>query len=378
MATITKPILTDETGQELVLVLRGVKTAIASGKDSEVTTWKEIRANVRNGLGETLYPVGTKFYVFKYANGATKEGTPAKYYLDAVAHNKHYLLRHGEKTATYSMTIQLHELLNDSMQFDAAEDQYGLSMDTSVVSWKTYYSDAEGTVVSEPTGSPKDNGYYEKNDTSTYPRSSYGSNNWRHSGLRKWLNALPSVAAGSWWSKTTPFDKAPSYSSNLPFQALLAEDSNGNDATLLDVISPVTIRHMLNTIKNPDNADYYLDADANGEYSVASRLTYDVTEDLFFLPSTKEVHCATYNAPDEVSMEYYEKFSDYASPISAWGSKDTNLLKHKQSSSSSTYWWLRTPRTGYAYNVMGVNSGGYVDSNSAVDSIGVAPLCVIY
>lgn len=368
----------DETGQEIVEVLRGVKMAIASGKDSEVTTWKEIRANVRNGLGEILYPVGTKFVIYKYANGATKSGTPVKYYLDAVGHNKHFLIRHGERTANYSMTLQFHELLNDSIQFDAAENQYGISLDTSVVPWKTYYSDTSGTVVTNPTGNPHTNGYYEKNDTSQYPRSTYGSNNWRHSAIRKWLNADKGVAAGLWWAASTPFDKTPDYSSGLPFQALLADNDEGADATLLDVIGPVTIRTILNTIKNPDNSDYYLDADASGQYAVASRLAYDVTEDTFFLPTTKEIHCSTYNEEGGVLLQYYDKFSDYASPISAWGSADTNLLKHKQNSSSATHWWLRSAFTGRADLAMLVYSDGTVDNRYAYYAYGVAPLCVIY
>ena len=374
---ITKPIVLDETAKEMVEVLREMKAAIASGKESETTTWKEIRQNVRAGLGETLYPVGTKFVIYKYANGSTKTGTPVKYYLDAVAHNKHFLLRHGEPTAEYSMTLQFHELLNDSMQFDAAENQYGISFDTSVVPWKTYYSDTSGTVVTDPTGNPHTNNYYEKNDANEH-RKTYGSNNWRHSAIRKWLNADKGVAAGSWWAASTPFDKTPDYSSGLPFQALLADDDEGSDATLLDVVGPVTIRTILNTIKNPDNSDYYLDADASGQYAVASRLSYDVTEDTFFLPTTKEIHCSTYNEEGGVLLQYYDKFSDYASPISAWGSADTNLLKHKQNASSATFWWLRSARAGYAGSALIVNSDGTVDHSNAYYSIGVAPLCVIY
>lgn len=377
MATVTSPVVLDSTGQEMVEVLRGIKVAIASGKDSEVTTWKTIRANVRAGLGESLYPVGTKFVIYKYANGADKTGTLQKYYLDCVAHNKHFLKRHGEATADYSMTLQFHELLSDSMQFDKPEDQYGLSLDTSVVAWKTYYSDNAGTVVESPTGNPVTNGYYEKNDTSQYPRSTYGSNNWRHSALRKWLNADKSIAAGSWWSKTTPFDKSPDYASSLPFQALLADDDQGTDSTLLDVVGPVTIRTILNTIKRGDAADYYLDADANGNYS-STRLAYDETEDTFFLASTKEIHCNTYNETDGVLMQFYEKFSDYSSPIGAWGNADTNLLKHKPGTSSAAYWWLRSADTGAAYKTMIVFSSGVVDNYYALYAYGVAPLCTIY
>lgn len=378
MATVTKPILLDSTGQEILVALKDIRAAIASGKVPQATTWREVQANVRNGLGEILYPVGTKFVVYKYANGATKSETPVKYYLDVVGHDRHFLVRHGEKTADHSMTLQFHELLNDSMQFDATEDQYGVSLDISVVSWKTYYSDTAGTVVPSPSGSPKDNGYYEKNDTSTDPRSTYGSNNWRHSGIRKWLNADPDTAADAWWAKSTPFDKKPDYGTYLPFQALLADNTDGDVATLLDVVGPVTIRTILNTIKNPDNSDYYLDADASGQYAVASRLAYDETEDTFFLPTTKEIHCSSYNEDGGVLLQYYDKFSDYASPINAWGSADTNLLKHKQNASSSEFWWLRSAYTDVAHNIMNVRSNGTVRSSEAYYSYGVAPLCVIY
>lgn len=339
------------------------------------TTWKQVQTDVQNGLGPTLYPVGTKLYVYKCASSASK-GTYLKYYLDVVGHNQHFLTRHGEKASTYSMTLGVHELFNELMVFDAAESQYGKSLDTSVVSWKTYYSDTSGTVVTSPTGNPSSNGYYEKNDTSTYPRSTYGSNNWRHSGLRKWLNALPNLSAGSWWTATTPFDMAPSYSSYLPFQALLSDEDDGAGCSLLDVIGPVTIRTILNTIKNPDNSSYYLDADADGVYAVSSRKSYDETEDTFFLPSTKEIHCSTYNEEGGVCLEYYEKFSDYTEPISAWGKTDNNLYKHYQSSASSYWWWLRSAYTSYANRVM--VASGRVSGDFAISSYGVSPLCVIY
>ncbi len=378
MGTVTKPIMLNETGLAIVSALGDIKTAIASGKSAEATTWKEVQANVRNGLGETLYPAGTKFVIYKYDDGATKTGEALKYTLDVVAHNKHFLKRHGEAVSKYSMTLQFHELINGAKQFDAAEDQYGISMDTEVVSWKTYYSDAAGTVVPSPTGSPKDNGYYEKNDTSTYPRSTYGSNNWRHSGARKWLNASPTVAAGAWWSKTTPFDKTSSMASYLPFQAMLADNAEGGGCSLLDVIGPVTINTILSTIKNPDNSEYYLDADANGEYSVASRLSYDTTEDTFFLPTTKEIHCSGYNEENGVVLDYYEKFSDYSSPIGMWSVVDTNLYKHYQNSQSSSYWWLRSASPSHSSYVMCVISTAVVSHDSAYYSLGMAPLCVIY
>lgn len=151
-------------------------------------------------------------------------------------------------------------------------------------------------------------------------------------------------------------------------------DSDG--CSLLDVVGPVTLNTILNTIKNPDNSDYYLDADANGEYAVAKRLSYDTTEDTFYLLSTKEIHCSTYNEADGVLMDYYDKFSDFSNPISAWGSTDTNLYKHKQNSTSATWWWMRSAYANGANLVM--HASGQVDGSNAVYGYGVAPAFTIY
>lgn len=337
----------------------------------KTTTWGKVQANVQAGKGSAVYPIGTKFAIYKAPNATTK-GTLAKYYLDVVAHNKHFKKdSSGNNTATYSMTLQIHELLTDTMQFDAKESQYGLSLDTSVVSWKTYYSNTSGTTVSSPSGSPKDKGYYEKNHSD---RVSYGNNCWRTSGLRQWLNADPSKSAGGWWTKQHACDVAPAYSSYLPFQALLAEDADGNEAGLLDVIGEVSIDTILSTVKRPDASSYYLDCDANGDYS-SSRLTYDRTEDKFFLPSTKEVYASSYTEPNGVILDYYE---DNSSLSSASDSADTNRVKMQQNSSSATYWWLRSAHSGSSYYVCGVSSSGNRDGSSAYHTTGVSPLCVIY
>ena len=363
-------LLKDSTGSAMVVVLKEIANALSGEITPEVTTWKKVQNNIKKGLGETTYPLGTKFVVYKPANG-TSIGTLVKYTLDVVAHNKHFKKVNGVATADYSMTLQLHELLNDTMQFDAKESQYGLSLDTSVVSWKTYYSNTSGSVVSSPSGSPKDKGYYEKNDSN---RVSYGNNCWRTSGLRQWLNADPTLAAGAWWEKQHACDVAPAYSSYLPFQAMLKEDTDGNDSGLLDVIGEVTIDYILSTVKRPDATSYYLDCDGNGDYS-SSRLTYDTVDDKFFLPSCKEVYMASYCEPNGVILDYYE---DNSSLSAASDSADTNRVKMQQSASSAAYWWLRSAYSGNSNHACGVNSSGARHYSGACFEFGVAPLCCIY
>lgn len=370
MATQQSRLLLDSTGSAMVVVLKEIANALTGTITPEVTTWKKVQTNIKKGLGETTYPLGTKFIVYKPANG-TSIGTLVKYQLDVVAHNKHFKKVSGTPTATYSMTLQFHELLNDLMQFDAKESQYGLSLDESVVSWKTYYSNTSGSVVSSPSGSPKDKGYYEKNDSN---RVSYGNNCWRTSGLRQWLNADPSLAAGAWWEKQHACDVAPAYSSYLPFQAMLKEDTDGNDSGLLDVIGEVTIDYILSTVKRPDASSYYLDCDGNGEYG-SSRLTYDTVDDKFFLPSCKEVYMSSYCEPNGVILDYYE---DNSSLSAAGDGADTNRVKMQQSASSATTWWLRSAGSSYSYFAGRVYTDGSFTYTIACSEWGVSPLCVIY
>ena len=55
---------------------------------------------------------------------------------------------------------------------------------------------------------------------------------------------------------------------------------------------------------------------------------------------------------------------------------DTNRIKY-QSNGTPSYWWLRTPYTGNASNVRGVNPAGAIISTSANGSFGLAPACCI-
>ena len=372
MATQQSRLLLDSTGSAMVLILQEINETLKSQGSTEYTTWKRVMQNVQAGLGETMYPANnTKFTVYKCPNGSTK-GAYAKYQIDVVGHNKHFAYDEiGAKTAAYSMTIQIHYLLPEMIQFDAKEVLYGLSLDESVVSWKTYYSDTSGTMVSSPAGSPKDNGYYEKNDSN---RVSYGNSCWRTSAIRQWLNALKTVAAGEWWKKMHACDVAPSYADILPFQAMLAEDVDGSGCTLLDVVKPVSIDTIISTVKRPDATNYYLDCDGNGDYS-ASRLTYDTTEDTFFLPSCKEVYMASYCEPNGVILDYYE---DNSSLTAASDSADTNRIKMALGATSATYWWLRSAGSGYSYYACLVSSSGAGSNYYAYNASGVAPLCVIY
>ena len=161
---------------------------------------------------------------------------------------------------------------------------------------------------------------------------------------------------------------------SLPFQAMLKEDTDGNDSGLLDVIGEVTIDYILSTVKRPDASSYFLDCDGNGEYG-SSRLTYDTVDDKFFLPSCKEVYMASYCEPNGVILDYYE---DNSSLSAASDSADTNRVKMRQSASSATGWWLRSACSGSSDGAGRVDAGGSGNDDYAYYGYGVAPLCCIY
>ena len=69
-------------------------------------------------------------------------------------------------------------------------------------------------------------------------RRAYGSNNWRESAIRQWLN---SDAASGWWQRQTIFDMAPSYASVAGFL-------NGIDPDFGAALGEVDIVTAKNTV----------------------------------------------------------------------------------------------------------------------------------
>ena len=90
--------------------------------------------------------------------------------------------------------------------------------------------------------------------------------------------------------------------------------------------------------------------------------------------SRSEVYGNFENSVDEgAAYPYYKNYSDFASKNDG---NDTNRIKY-QSNGTPSYWWLRTPITGYASNVRYVNPTGAINSGGANGSIGLAPACCI-
>lgn len=167
-------------------------------------------------------------------------------------------------------------------------------------------------------------------------RKSYGNNRYAHSAIRQWLNS--SANAGSWWTSQHEYDAAPDYATTKDG---FMKDI---DSEFLAVIGKTKIVVVKNTI-----------TDGGGSETLS--------DEYFYLPSTTEVGLANENNIAEGALFPY--FSD-----------NTKRTKYN-TSGLATYWWLRTPCSGYSYSVRSVGASGTLGSAGAYNSGGVAPACNI-
>ena len=130
--------------------------------------------------------------------------------------------------------------------------------------------------------------------------------------------------------------------------------------TIIAVI-PAALRAVLKSVTK------YTDNTAHGGGSTASHVT--ATTDYFFLLSEYEVsgsisHANTNEKSKQAQYAYY----------SAGNSK----IKYKHNSTStSAYWWLRSPRADSSNFFLTVNTVGTVNDGYAYYSLGFAPgFCV--
>ena len=188
-------------------------------------------------------------------------------------------------------------------------------------------------------------------------RMRYGSNRWSTSAMRQHLNSA--AKAGSVWTPQTVWDRAPSWVSNT------AGFMHGLDPEFIKICGDVELLTALST--------------AAGDTSSASASAgtgNETTVDKFFLPSRPEVFGGGDNNSDKGdAWTYYSANSDVPGGANN-PNADSNRIK-TNAAGSAQYWWLRSPGVGYGYNVRYINPSGYVGSNLANYSLGVAPACVV-
>lgn len=357
--------------------------AIASNNGGIVVkSWKDIQAIVRLGLASKVFHIGDQLVCNKGDKQLVWDIIGFDHDVPADAQFKH------------SMTIQLHDLLPTAMQFDGTEalfycetelaagtyhftllagydTAYGggksyqftltkavptggviifpwsYQKQASTVLVSTYESRTattaiESVAVTEGTGGTALDTLGECNHTH---RIRYGSNNWKQSAMRQFLNS--NGAAGAFWTPQTNFDRPPTWNgSTAGFLSDLDED-------FLEVVGEVTKRTVLNTV-----------CDGGG---------YEDLTEKFFLISRSEAYAGNENGIEEgTPYEYYSLGSD----LSAAGTgDDSNRIKYR--GGSATYWWLRSPYSGNGGYVRVFIPSGNLSNLSADNSFGVAPACNI-
>lgn len=329
--------------------MNGYLEMIARGIGSQIyePTWRGVQNAVRAGVAPELYPVGTQFVVHHEVYG--------DHLYDVVAHD-HYKSATDENAHT--MTLLSHDSILEEV-FDAAEAMYYAD---SVLSAGTYNFTNPATGGKLSQGSyeftlskdvPEDgllklsiltesgttvfkiSSYSSQNKPNTpietvyvsegqgginlgtlgvelndYGRLTAGSNNYKESYVRQFLNSDASV--GSIWRPQTKFDLPPL--SNERHEGFL----KGLDEEFLSVIGKVIIPcHANNKYESPDSET------TPGE-------NYEL-KDLFYLPSYIEIYGRKYSGV----LEEGTIFPYYHNAISSdffkrWGS-------------SNWSWALRTP-----------------------------------
>ncbi len=177
-------------------------------------------------------------------------------------------------------------------------------------------------------------------------RNAYGSNRWRDSVYRQWLNsdaeAVPSsdtTTVSNWWKPATVFDRVPGGAKQAGFL-------NGLDPEFVAVLGEIEVKTALCDCDKVDGA------------------TYDITHDKVWLQSMTEIFGSNNNSIAEGSQLAY------------WvGASDADRIKYE--GSAARYWWLRSPYPTYANRVRGVSTSGVLSSSVADDAYGVVPACCI-
>lgn len=349
---------------------------IAARDDS----WRAIKENVKMGFGELLYPVGTEFEV------ECPSGAPYNSIIFVVVDHR---VENNEHIMTLLMKHVIYGLQFDAPQaiivpdetmpagtyhfallsgYDTAYDggknvQFTLANDLEaggqiVMNWPynqtwigenlTVYhafgtSAIETCVMSEGTGG-NDLGVADGTVSilNHTHRARYGSNNYKESALRDWLNS--DNLAGQWQTQQTRFQRPCGYAAN-----------RAGFVTYLDPEFVSVIRE--GTYLNRTNEVF----DLNGKKQAYS------TAEKFFLPAQEEIGFSS-----ESGIVCGTVFDFYN------GAAQSDKIKYDiTAQTTARYWWLRTPFPSNAYGERTVISSGALSIYSANSGRGAVAACEI-
>ena len=364
----------------LVLIVRDFHDVITPS----ATSWADVQAIVRAGLADKAFPIGTKMYchrgndILEWDVIGIDHDTPA------------------DPQFTHSLTLQLHNCFPTTIQFDAPEAFYYCP---SVLTAGTHHFTVNGTnyqftlesaiaadsqlilnftdntptsiFISAAVGGDfvKDtngennltiavtagSGGKELNDNyiNDINRVNKGSNNYKESAIRQWLNN--NAAAGSVWTPKNNFDRPPEWHTG---NNAIAGFMNGMDEDFLAVLGNVTKVTAKNTA-----------TDGGGS---------DTTTEKFFLLSKSEVYGGLENGVDEGAA--YPYYANYSGLSAAGFGEDSNRIKYIASAQQlqPQLWWIRTPFYNSSVSQEYISDKGVVATGTSPRAtLKAAPACCV-
>ncbi len=244
---------------------------------------------------------------------------------------------------TYQFTLAQAVPAGGQIMLDWPSNQQLLGRNVRTYSGSTSTTQIEAATLSEGTGGT-DLGTTDgtSENLNHIHRARYGSNNYKESAIRQWINSQ--AAANAWWAPTNIFDRPASYA-NLP--GLL----HGMDSEFLAVVKAITIPCKTNNT-------YELQGwTKDTAYTVADR---------FWLASLDEMGFGVERVAEGSVLAAYN------------GAENTDRIKYDLSNGSTARtWWLRSPSPSYATSARYVYTDGSLSYYHASSGRGAVAACVI-
>lgn len=348
--------------------------AYALGGQVDVSTWSSIQKAVRLGIAPSIFPIGTQLMV-NHSEYGNKQYT-------VVAHN-HY--KNAKDSDSPTMTLMCNEVLPPLIIFDSPEAFYCTNTELPVGVYNftipytveeresgTYYFETTNilpfgtslyipdhpdsplfhvTAYHYPTRTYYGDYVVSKGNNGTSlgtfgvelnhtHRIDYGSNNYKESPIRQFLN---SASESGNWTSQTKYDRPPNWVNNVS-GFLKGLDAELRD-TLVEVIVPCSAN---NTFESPDS-----DTKAGESYTVVDKV---------FLPSATELGCFGNGITnDSETLPYFKNA--------------TNDMRIKYDNDTTPrFYWTRTPENNTSFSMEIINSSGKATSRKAVEGSYVTPM----
>lgn len=370
----------DEMNKNLAKIAAGISLQV------DVSTWEGVQKIVRAGTAPDIFPVGTQFTVphseygdmvftvvahDHFKSATTKDAhtmtlmandqLPIEMHFDRM--EAFYSADSDLSRGTYSFTLTtaVNKWVAGTYKFTISKDiskggqlYIDGSSDTALTSLKVvnYTNETDpnsGSIITESVAITSGNGGTNLGtlgvELNHAERVSHGSNNYRESAIRQFLNS--SEIAGKVWNPMTKYDRPPNNVSTT------AGFLKGLDETFLSVVGKVVVPCCSNNkYESPDS-------------TITMGTKYTV-EDRFYLASQMEIFGETTSTigDDSKLFPYYD------------GAVATDRIKRIEGTNRS--WWTRTP-TSWGTHVVRIvtKDGGVSDTHASGSSIGIVPVCTI-